>query len=99
MYRQGDVLLVAAEAIPAEAQEVPDGVIARGEATGHAHALRPGSRAALLVAAGVAYVRALEACHLDHPEHGGGRDVLPTGDWVVHRQREYTPAGWRRVAD
>lgn len=24
---------------------------------------------------------------------------LPTGDWEIRRQAEYTPAGWRRVED
>lgn len=106
MYRQGDILLVKcgsfdglSEDIPRDAQVINDGVIARGEVTGHTHAIRHGSRAALMIAAGIAYVRALEACHLDHQEHGNGNDILPAGDWVVRRQREYIPDGWRQVED
>jgi hypothetical protein len=93
--RQGDLLLVRAQ-IPEAATEIADGVLARGEATGHTHRVRPGTAVAL-VAAGLAYVRALQEAYVDHEEHA--TVVLPPGEWVVRRQREYRPDGWRQVAD
>ena len=51
MYRQGDLLFVAVDEseIPADAKEVRDGIIARGESTGHMHTLRPDDTAMLLM--------------------------------------------------
>jgi hypothetical protein len=95
MIRQGDLLFVQAE-IPQDAKEIQTGILARGEATGHNHRVRPGTAIALL-AAGVAYVRALQEAQIDHEEHQ--TVTLPPGDWEVRRQREYTPEGWRQVAD
>lgn len=93
--RQGDLLFVRGT-VPAEAQEIADGVLARGEATGHTHRVRPGAAVALL-AAGMAYVRAIQEAYVDHEEHA--TVILPPGEWAVHRQREYRPDGWRQVAD
>jgi hypothetical protein len=93
--RQGDLLFVRSE-IPVEATEIADGVLARGEATGHTHRVRPGTTVALL-AAGMAYVRALSEAYVDHEEHT--TVILPPGDWAVRRQREYRPDGWRQVQD
>lgn len=97
MIRQGDLLFVKTDKIDDNAVEDATGVIARGEATGHTHRIRQKQRAVLLFAVGVAYVRALEACAIDHQEHK--TVVLPAGDWIVKRQREYVPEGWRQVAD
>lgn len=96
MYRQGDLLFVRAE-IPTEAVSVADGVIARGEASGHAHRLRAGRGRVLMIAAGLMYIRARYRAMIDHEEHA--QVTLPAGDWAVIRQREYEPTGWRQVAD
>lgn len=95
MVRQGDLLFVRGE-VPKDAREIADGVLARGEATGHTHRVRPGTAVALL-AAGLAYVRALQEASVDHEEHA--TVILPPGEWAVRRQREYRPDGWRQVAD
>lgn len=97
MIRQGDLLFVRVASIPTDATRVPDGVIARGEASGHAHRLRAGRGRMLMLAAGVAYIRARYRAQVDHEEHG--TVTLPAGDYRVVRQREYEPAGWRQVAD
>lgn len=97
MYRQGDLLFVKTNELPKECIVVEDGIIARGEITGHTHKIRDGRKAALLVAMNVAYIHALKECEIDHQEHDV--IILPPGDWKVIRQREYTPEGWRRVAD
>lgn len=98
MYRQGDLLFVPIAAIPAVATPVRDGVIARGEVTGHAHRLQISRGRTLLIAAGVMYIRAMNrVATVDHEEHGP--IALPPGNYEVRRQREYEPAGWRNVSD
>jgi len=101
MYRQGDVLIRRIDKLPGgERVEVApvNGrvVLAEGEATGHAHAVR---------AVGVALCmygiqRILEVQResvLEHEEHAD--IVLPPGNYEVVRQREYTPEAIRQVAD
>ena len=97
MQRQGDLLFVPCDTIPTDATEQPDGVIARGETTGHMHAIRRGQQAMLMIAAGMAYVRAMQETAVDHQEHE--TITLSPGDYKVVRQREHTPDGWRQVAD
>lgn len=102
-YRQGDVLIVEVEAIPAAATEDPatgDLVLALGEATGHRHRFAAGNRPRMFRAADdrLKYLLLSDECDLLHEEHdrvrvGGGTYR------VVHPQREYTPAGLRSVAD
>jgi hypothetical protein len=94
MYRQGDLLFALCASIPKDATLVSDGVIARGEASGHAHRLQ---NQVLLMAAGVMYIRALQQAMITHEEHG--TVMLPPGNYLVKRQREYEPAGWRQVND
>jgi hypothetical protein len=43
------------------------------------------------------YLRVTRATRIMHEEHGP--IDLPVGDYRVRRQVEYTPEGWRRVAD
>jgi hypothetical protein len=98
IIRQGDLLFVPCETIPESSDEIKDGIIARGEVTGHTHRLRtPGVQASLMVAAGLAYVRAMMETPIDHEEHA--TVMLPPGNWKVVRQVEYTPEGLRQVAD
>ena len=97
MIRQGDLLFVSIEEIEASATEDTSGILARGEATGHTHMIRPGQRAAMMVAAGIVYINAMQECAVDHQEHK--TVMLPSGKWRVNRQREYIPDGWRQVAD
>jgi len=94
--RQGDLLFIriSPAVIPPGAVVRPDGIIARGEATGHTHRLVQG---VLLAVAARLYVRAAQACEVIHEEHHPV--ALPAGDWEVRRQIEYNPDGWRQVAD
>jgi hypothetical protein len=106
MFRQGDVLVVAIDRaeLPTNLIDAPRDarrrmVLARGEATGHAHVVT-GDRVALL-------------CPPDDPERlfilieGYGRLVheehgpiaLAAGAYRVVRQREYLPGAIRPVAD
>ena len=104
--RQGDVLLVPTDDdLPAEARPLSRTggrvVLAEGEATGHAHAIR--SSAATLVAAdGERYLRVAAPVTLDHEEHAA-LQVAP-GVYRVVIQREYvppevSPVAFRRVVD
>jgi hypothetical protein len=104
MFRQGDVLIVAIAAIPAgvTALQRENGgvVLAHGEATGHAHAIKgphvrlfrdPEPPALFLRVSGNAPVA------LEHQEHDTIH--IPPGDYHVIRQREYSPEAIRNVAD
>ncbi len=95
--RQGDLLFLPVSEIPSDAKVQEDGIIARGEATGHTHRIRAGQQAALMIAAGMAYIQARAETVIEHEEHA--EVILPPGLFIVKRQREYTPQGWRQVAD
>ncbi len=105
MYRQGDVLLVPVAEVPEQAKPVAreNGrvVLAWGEVTGHAHAIRA-AEAHLLEAGRERYLRVAEPVTLDHEEHA--QITLEPGVYHVVIQREYVPAEvgspqFRRVVD
>ena len=104
MWRQGDVLIVPANKLPAKLEPIEreNGrvVLAHGELTGHAHAIAdkratlfrdPKLNAVFLNVSGDASVT------LDHDEHD--TISLPPGNYQVIRQVEYTPEALRQVAD
>lgn len=104
LIRQGDVLLIPVDTIPANTAPVgrQNGrlILAEGEATGHAHAIA--DETAELVTADEAaelylLVHGGDPVSLIHDEH----DTLtvPPGRYQVRRQREYTPEQIRQVAD
>ena len=105
MYRQGDVLLVRtdhplgdkARPVPREAGRV---VLARGEATGHAHTISSPLAELFEERDGRLYLRVsagAEPVRLIHEQHDA--IALPPGVYEVRRQREYTPEAIRRVID
>ena len=105
MYRQGDVLLVPEPALPERtkpvARERGRVVLAWGEVTGHAHAIRSSS-AQLSEAGDQRYLRVSAPVTLDHEEHA--QITVAPGVYRVVIQREYVPAEvsaqqFRRVAD
>jgi hypothetical protein len=104
MYRQGDVLLVPIKAMPKDVKAVrrENGrtVLAHGEITGHAHAIKD-NRAALFrdpeTMNVFMYVGGERAVVLEHEEHNA-IDV-PPGTYQIIRQREYAPGAFRNVAD
>jgi hypothetical protein len=106
-FRQGDVFLELIEdvssvelgdRVPRDKRTV---VLAYGEATGHAHAIRePG--AMLFFGKGNAanedrFLRVLRPVNLTHEEHSP--IALTPGLYRVRRQREYSPEELRTVAD
>lgn len=105
--RQGDVLVVRVVERKDHGAVVPpeDGrvILAHGEVTGHAHALRApdvvmfrdgGSEGGVPAT----YVRVeADLVALSHEEHGPG--PMAKGDYEVVRQCEYTPVAVVSVAD
>ena len=104
MLRQGDVLMVPVAKLPAKLESVKRErgrlILAHGEATGHAHAIKD-KRAALFrdpkLAALFMHVSGDTAVELEHDEHD--TIEVPPGNYQVIRQREYSPEAIRNVAD
>lgn len=106
MYRQGDVLLVPVSAaeVPATAVPAPRDrsgrmILARGEATGHAHVI-VGPDVMLLADRDDIdrlFIKIVSRARVVHEEHG--TISVPAGDYRVIRQREYVPGSYRPVAD
>jgi hypothetical protein len=96
-YRQGDVLLIAVDAIPGGTVPVPrdqgEIVLAYGEVTGHRHAITE-PHAELLALPDEEIERrflriAGDEARLRHEEHD--TITVPPGSYQVVRQREYVP--------
>lgn len=106
IYRQGDILIVATTHIPTNLNPVSreNGrvVLAHGEVTGHAHCIDADDTAVMFLETDVAemadrFLRVEQEVQIVHDEHD--TITLPPGDYVVRRQREYTPEAPRQVAD
>lgn len=105
MWAQGDVLVVAVDAVPPAAVPVaPEGdryILARGEATGHHHSIRIGPTVAMFRddggGGGTFYVRAEAPAMLEHQEHA--TIALPPGSYRVARQRVARTGMAHRVED
>lgn len=98
MQRQGDILLVPVDELPAGLTEVPreDGriVLAEGEATGHLHMIE--APEATFLATDLAdiegrFLAVEEEVALEHPEHD--TVTLAPGNYEVRRQKSYAQAG------
>jgi hypothetical protein len=102
-WRQGDIYFVKLdEQIDVErAAVVKNGIIAKGETTGHAHRVSQSSMAAgaLLTLVGrLMFLRSPEAgTTIVHDEHGPIE--LPTGSYAVIHQQEFDGLRWRQVVD
>ncbi len=107
IYRQGDVLVVAVTRLPQDRTPIgaEDGrlILAHGEATGHAHALRADDGVEFFTTPATKakparrYLRLVKGARLFHDEHLP--IDLPPGRYEVRRQKEYAPEGIRTVAD
>jgi hypothetical protein len=94
MMRQGDLLIVSAATLPKDAVRRENRVLAEGEATGHAHRLD--EECEVYENNGVLYFKVNDgkAAVLSHEEHGAL--TFTPGTYKVVRQREYTPAEWKK---
>lgn len=102
--RQGDVRLVQVDRIPAGAVKVDGLVLALGEASGHAHEVRPMTEggAVQFVFDGVTYLDVTdEWAILEHTGAPGDHSCIgvPRGFYSYPAQREYAVGGERRVYD
>ena len=72
-------------------------IIARGEVTGHAHAVEEKGCQMFVGSDGKVYLNVEEETVITHEEHGA--IPLPEGVYVYIPQREYTPEAIRNVMD
>jgi hypothetical protein len=102
-WRQGDIYFVKLdeEINSADAVPVKNGIIAKGETTGHAHRVSQSSMTAgaLLSLVGRSmFLRSPEAgATIVHDEHGPIE--LPAGSYAVVPQQEFDGLRWRQVLD
>ncbi len=102
-YRQGDVFIQRIRKMPKDVQPLRRTrrgvVLAEGEVTGHAHAIK--DRGADLyggeIEARFLRVLAEGGVALTHEEHA--TITLPKGDYEIRIQREYSPEAIRNVRD
>jgi hypothetical protein len=99
---QGDMMLTRADVLPADAKEHTDNIVAHSE-TNHHHVAE---RAVVFTTndARTLYLRALgkEPVRIEHKRSFDTHKtiILPPGEvWLVRRQREHIPDGWRIVQD
>jgi hypothetical protein len=107
LVRQGDVLFTRITEVPKGLQKIrPDGAAAYGEVTGHSHSLSVASRdfAEVFEVGEGLYVRVSDSGEVGiggatfvHEEHGP--ITLPTGNYRVTIQREYSPEAILEVRD
>ena len=104
LYRQGDVLICRIDPakVPAETTEIPREagrvILAHGEVTGHAHAIR-NRNVCFLRAEGHTdrFLQVSVTSNLEHEEHD--TIALPPGTYRVRIQREWSGEVSRRVED
>lgn len=94
-FRQGDILIIEASAVPLAAQLTQNRVIAYGESTGHAHVVE--GDVTLFGDTTVQWIVSNVPFRVIHDEHTAV-DV-PAGTFRVIRQREYSPDRIRNIAD
>lgn len=99
--RQGDVMLEKIKILPANIKPVnaENGrlIIARGEVTGHCHAVEERAGNMFVGEDGRIFLSVEHDTEIVHEEHG--TIELPEGIYVYTPQREYTPEAVRNVAD
>jgi hypothetical protein len=103
MARQGDILVMEVPVIPANLPQRPSDkgrvILAYGEVTGHAHALDAKLATAYGPSDDAFWLTVESGATITHEEHAP--IVIPdtVRNLRVIRQREYSAAGERRVAD
>jgi len=102
IYRQGDVLLMKIEEIPAGADKVKrenlEIILAHGEATNHTHAIASMDATLFMTKDSLErFLRVDKTVRLRHQEHD--TIIIEPGDWKVIQQKEYHPEEIRNVAD
>ena len=101
-YQQGDVILEAVGEMPLGnpvATEQGHFILARGEATGHAHRIESIAGVEFIEKDGMFYIHNAKPVMVRHEEHKP--IIIPAGIWRVRGVREYDHFAEeaRRVAD
>jgi len=103
LWRQGDIYIQEFSSLPEGCTRIKGGVIARGEATGHAHRLAstqgsklysapPSKRSGRSIKPGLMYLEVTAPeCVIQHHEHAP--ICLKTGVYEIWRQREFDSVG------
>lgn len=98
LWRHGDVLIAAIEAVPDKARPLSTAVLAHGEHTGHSHRIEDPNSTRMWQIGETIYMQVLTpTTKLVHEEHAAIE--LPRGLYRVWGQREYTPKAVVRVSD
>lgn len=102
IFRQGDVLIQRVASIPnGLAKQKPEQgriILAHGEATGHHHSLEADAADWWKdEKSGDQFLNVAKVASVVHQEHGP--IALKPGKYLVRRQKEYSPAAIRNVAD
>lgn len=103
---QGDILIIKIDELPnglVEQKPVKESYIVAHSETGHHHTL-PSQGVKMFAPANdpmVLYVTVENEADLIHNRSFDTHEALrlKQGNYEIRRQREYTPEGWRRVAD
>lgn len=85
MNRQGDLIIKSVKELPKGLKKVRDGIILKGESTGHSHRLIGGD--VFSGKDGLIYLMLAKNGSVRHEEHKPIN--LKAGKYVVIRQREY----------
>lgn len=103
---QGDIYIRRVEEIPAEAELVsPEQgrVVVTHSETGHDHVMESAAAEMFRIPGDVwkAYLKVYEKTPLRHLRTYDTHEpiMFEPGNYIVHRQREYTPEGLRQVQD
>ncbi|MEO0563140.1 MAG: hypothetical protein AAF125_13615 [Chloroflexota bacterium] len=98
LYRHGDVMVMAVDELPKDAEKREGVTLAYGEVTGHSHRIADPSHAETFSHEGLLYLRVIAPqAELIHEEHN--TITLPQGVYRFWQQREYTPERIRTVYD
>lgn len=95
IIRHGDVLIELVDEIPGVVKKLDRKWLFEGEATGHAHRIDIGDL--FETKDGELYLKVGELTRVSHEEHK--TVTIPKGVYRVIQKRQYTPEGWRPVAD
>lgn len=97
---QGDVTFIPVKAVPVGVKKVADGVIARGETSGHSHRVGTLEAAELYAIEGKMFLQVGESgVSIVHEEHAPV--TLEPGNYEIHIDKsfDYSSQALRNVAD
>lgn len=95
--RHGDVVIVADPTVQPDSQADCHGVVAEGEATGHAHRVNHAEVRRVVGDLIQRTITAKQPTHIDHEEHQ--LSPIPQGEHRTSILAQWTPEGLSRVAD